>query len=312
MNMLVSNFGSGRLTQFSRLTSPPTRQVEGCDPVDVYVPSDSSAPTGESKAPGYHKLSVAQLAIVGLGAVSALIGTVHAAASTETVAKPEAVTESIQAQAAVQAQVNLAKEPVKVEEPAPAAPQFTERSYGQALNDEQKSAVDQIVTDLAARGFEVKTDDVINFMATETAGTFSPSIRSGGKKGGAVGLAQFTQTAINDMNRFRGKGNKLSKSKLASMSFADQSKVVTEYLSTALGRKGMKGKNVGASDLYAAVFAPAAIGKSAGSTIYSLSGSARNYRANKSLDTNHDGRITKAELTARLNAWAARGEQLRG
>lgn len=186
------------------------------------------------------------------------------------------------------------------------------KSWGQKLTDGQKKAVDQMVSDLKAKGFNVKADDVLNFMATETAGTFSPSMRSGGKKGGAVGLAQFTQTAINDMNRFRGKGNKLSKSKLASMSFADQSKVVTEYLSTALGRKGMKGKNVGASDLYAAVFAPAAIGKSAGSTIYSLSGSAKNYRANKSLDTNHDGRITKAELTARLNAWAARGEQLRG
>lgn len=188
----------------------------------------------------------------------------------------------------------------------------TSRSYGQKLSDGQKASVDQMVADLKAKGFEVKPDDIINFMAVETAGTFSPSIRAGGKKNGAVGLAQFTQTAIDDMNRFRGKGNKLTKSKLAAMSFDEQSKVVTEYLSTALGRKNMQGKEISAADLYTAVFSPAAIGKSMDSTIYSLNGSARNYRANKSLDTNNDGKITKAELTARLNDWVARGEQLRG
>lgn len=312
MNMLVSKFGSGRLTQFSRLSSPPTREAQSCDPVDVYIPSDSIAPTSESKAPGYHKMSVAQVAIVGLGAVSALIGTVHAAASTETVAKPEAVTESIQAQAAVQAQVNLAKEPAKEEEPAPAAPVFTERSYGQTLNDEQKGAVDQIVTDLAARGFRVKTDDVINFMATETNGTFDPSIRSLGKKGGAVGLAQFTQTAINAMNRTRGAKDKLTKTKLAEMTFTEQSQVVTDYLSSVLEDRGMKGKEVSGADLYAAVFAPSAVGRSMNSTVYSKGAHARYYKANKSLDTNRDGRISKQELVSRLEVWAERGADLRG
>lgn len=185
-------------------------------------------------------------------------------------------------------------------------------SYGQKLSEGQKQSIQQMVEDLKAKGFTVKADDIANFMAVETAGTFSPSIRAGGKKNGAVGLAQFTQIAIDDMNRFRGKDNKLTKEKLASMSFDEQSKVVTEYLSTALGRKKMQGKDVSAADLYAAVFSPAAIGKSMDSTVYSLNGSARNYRANKSLDTNRDGKITKAELTARLNEWVARGEQLRG
>ncbi len=182
-------------------------------------------------------------------------------------------------------------------------------SFGQKLSTDQKQAIGRMVSDLKAKGFDVKADDIVNFMAVETAGTFSPSIRSGGKKNGAVGLAQFTQIAVDDMNRFRKAGDKLTKTKIGNMSFTEQSKVVTEYLSTALGRKNMQGKNISASDLYAAVFSPAAIGKSANATIYS---GGRNYRANRSLDTNKDGRITKAELTARLNEWVARGNQLRG
>jgi putative peptidoglycan binding protein len=185
-------------------------------------------------------------------------------------------------------------------------------SFGQKLSGAQKEAINTMVSDLKAKGFNVKADDIANFMAVETAGTFSPSIRSGGKKSGAVGLAQFTNIAIKDLNRSRPAGDKLSKSKLASMSFADQSKVVTDYLSTALGRKSMQGKDISAADLYTAVFSPAAIGKSMGSTIYSQSGSARNYQANRSLDTNRDGRITKAELTARLDDWTRRGQALRG
>ena len=197
--------------------------------------------------------------------------------------------------------------PDRPEDKKAAAP--GELSFGQKLSTDQKQAIGQMVSDLKAKGFDVKADDIVNFMAVETAGTFSPSIRSGGKKSGAVGLAQFTQIAVDDMNRFRKAGDKLTKTKIGNMSFTDQSKVVTEYLSTALGRKNMQGKNISASDLYAAVFSPKAIGKSANSTIYS---GGRNYRANRSLDTNKDGKITKAELTARLNEWVARGNQLRG
>lgn len=197
--------------------------------------------------------------------------------------------------------------PERPEDKKAAAP--GDLSFGQKLSTDQKQAIGQMVSDLKAKGFDVKADDIVNFMAVETAGTFSPSIRSGGKKNGAVGLAQFTQIAVDDMNRFRKAGDKLTKTKIGNMSFTEQSKVVTEYLSTALGRKNMQGKNISASDLYAAVFSPAAIGKSANATIYS---GGRNYRANRSLDTNKDGRITKAELTARLNEWVARGNQFRG
>lgn len=183
-------------------------------------------------------------------------------------------------------------------------------SFGKKLSKGQKEAVHKMVDDLKTKGFLVTPDDIVNFIAVETGGTFNPSMRSGGKRGGAVGLAQFTGTAIKDMNRFRSSGNKLSKSRLSKMNFAQQSKVVTEYLSRVLERRGMKGKRINAADLYSAVFAPRAVGRSTGSTIYSRG--SRAYRSNRSLDTNRDGRITKAELVARLRAWALRGQQLSG
>lgn len=181
-------------------------------------------------------------------------------------------------------------------------------SFGKKLNDTQKKAINGMVADLKAKGFDVKPNDIINFMAAETGGTFS----TGRSKNGAVGLAQFTSIAVKDMNRFRGKNNKLSKSKLANMNFTDQSKVVTEYLGHALGRKNMQGKNVSAADLYTAVFAPVAVGKSMDASIYSNSGKTKRfYRANRSLDANRDGKITKGELSARLDKWTKIGaEQL--
>lgn len=184
-------------------------------------------------------------------------------------------------------------------------------SFGAKLSDEQKAGIKGIAADLTAKGFKVDANDVANFMAVETAGTFSTTITSGKNGKGAVGLAQFTNIAIEQMNKSRAPGDKLSKDKISKMDFTQQSKVVTEYLSDALGMRGMKGKAVSGADLYTAVFSPAAVGKPMNSTVYSKSGSRRNYNANRSLDKNRDGRITKAELTSRLNDWARQGEALR-
>ena len=200
----------------------------------------------------------------------------------------------------------------RANQPAAAKPADGKLSFGAKLSDGQKAAVNQMVADLKAKGFEVKADDITNFMAVETGGTFSPSIRSGGAKDGAVGLAQFTGTAIDDMNRLRPKNDQLTRDGLAEMGFDEQSKVVTEYLSTALSRKNMQGKEISGADLYTAVFSPAAIGKPMNSTIYDKSVNRRNYNANRSLDTDKDGKITKAELTSRLTDWANRGAELRG
>ena len=58
-------------------------------------------------------------------------------------------------------------------------------------------------------------------------------------------------------------------------------------------------------DLWAAVFSPALVDNSDTSSIYGAN--SMKYRANKSLDTNRDGVITRNELTARADEWYERG-----
>lgn len=183
--------------------------------------------------------------------------------------------------------------------------------FGQKLTARQKEAVHGMVVELQAKGFSVRAEDIVIFMALETAGTFSPSIRAQGKADGAVGLAQFTDIAITDLNRRRAPGSALTKEILAAMSFEEQCPIVVDHLSTAFERKGMKGKPISIADLYSAIFAPAAIGLPLTATVYCSSRDGRKYHANRSLDQNKDGKITKDELVIRLDDWTRRGETLR-
>ena len=130
-------------------------------------------------------------------------------------------------------------------------------SYGKKLSASQKSAILKVVARLEADGFTTQADDIVNFMAVETGGSFDPSLHS---RLGAVGLAQFTDIAIRDLNRRRPANDQLSKQRLKTMSFEEQSMVVGDYLSTAFARKKMQGKAITGADMYAAIFAPRAIG----------------------------------------------------
>lgn len=304
MNVLTAHLNKARIFAVS---SPPNLSDSSPEPVDVFTPSEVLLDGAKDSQP---RSSANRWAVLGMGAVTLLAGTLQATASTGPITiEPDfrpAVENVLDRQMDSRAEIDLAIEP---EAPTPAP---IERSYGQQLNDEQKIAIDKIVADLGEQGFQVKVDDVINFMATETGGTFDPAVRAGGQKNGAVGLAQFTQTAIDAMNLSRDQDDKLTKAGLAEMTFAEQSEVVTEYLSNTLRDRGMEGKEVSGSDLYAAVFAPVAVGKPMDASVYSRSGSNRYYRANRSLDTNRDGHISKGELTARLEDWAEIGDNLRG
>ena len=308
MNVLTAHLNKARLFA---LSSPPASSDTPSEPVDVFTPSESLADGAKDLQP---RSPGKRWAVLGMGTVALLAGSLQATASTGPIAmEPDRYEPSIQnlleQQISQATEIDLALQPTEPEAPKPAP---IERSYGQQLNDEQKIAIDKIVADLGEQGFTVKVDDVINFMATETGGTFDPAVRAGGQKGGAVGLAQFTQTAIDAMNLARGKDDQLTKAKLEDMTFSEQSEVVTEYLASNLRARGMEGKDVSAADLYAAVFAPVAVGKPMTATVYSSAGHSRYYRANRSLDTNRDGRISKGELTARLEDWAEIGDNLRG
>lgn len=308
MNVLTAHLNKARIFAVS---SPPTRSDTPHDPIDVFTPSKESLSEAKESQP---RSSVNRWAVWGMGAVTLLAGTLQATASTgPMMMQPESFRPSVEGvlerQIDSSSEIDVALERVEPEAPTPAP---IERSYGQQLNDEQKIAIDKIVADLGEQGFKVKVDDVINFMATETGGTFDPAVRAGGQKNGAVGLAQFTQTAIDAMNLSRDKDDQLTKAKLEEMTFTEQSEVVTEYLASTLRDRGMEGKEVSGADLYAAVFAPVAVGKPMDASVYSSSRSNRYYRANRSLDTNRDGHITKGELTVRLEDWAEIGDNLRG
>lgn len=185
-------------------------------------------------------------------------------------------------------------------------------SFGKQLGDDKKASIRRMVKQLEQSGFQVQADDIANFMAVETGGTFDPAVCSKHASNPAVGLAQFTDIAIQDLNQRRPAQDQLSKQRLKEMSFDEQSQIVTEYLTTALSRKNMQGKVVTAADMYAAIFCPRAIGLPMDGTVYDRKIEASYYLRNQSLDVDKDGRISKREMVKRLLEWSQRGEVLRG
>ena len=149
-------------------------------------------------------------------------------------------------------------------------------------------------------------------MALETGGTFDPAIRPKNHPNHAVGLAQFTQVAINELNKKRSPDDKLDMDRLADMSFQEQSEIVADYLRTTLLGKKMAGRVVSSEDLYSAVFCPVAVGEELDFVVYSKARDQGRYTRNSSLDTDSNGEITKKEMTARLLNWLREGESLRG
>lgn len=185
--------------------------------------------------------------------------------------------------------------------PATAADPGDKLIFGDKLSPEEQQKVRDVAKRLGA-----KPNDLMAVMATETDGSLSPSKRAYGSKNGAVGLIQFTGTAIKDMNkRYAAAGEDLiSKKGLAKMSFNDQMGHVENYLSHMLKTRGA-GENVSRNDLYSAVFAPTGVGKSDEASLYRRGTSA--YRANRSLDMDGNGRITRGELGSRVDDWYQRG-----
>ncbi|MBN9419323.1 MAG: peptidoglycan-binding protein [Candidatus Eremiobacteraeota bacterium] len=169
--------------------------------------------------------------------------------------------------------------------------------FGDKLSDAEQQKVRDVAASLGA-----DPNDLMAVMAAETGGTFDPAERA--SKHGAVGLIQFTNTAINEMNKGLPKDQHLTKAGLEQMSFTEQMDHVQSYMQTMMDRYNGPA-NPSRGDLYAAVFSPALIDNSDTSRIYG--GNSKEYRANKSLDTNGDGQITRNELTARADEWYQRG-----
>jgi hypothetical protein len=144
-----------------------------------------------------------------------------------------------------------------------------------------------------AAGLGCSASDLMACMAFESAGTFSSSIRNGAGSG-AVGLIQFMpQTAA-------ALGTTIER--LAAMTAEDQLFMVDAYFKPWHGRL----KNLG--DLYCAILWPAGIGQAESAVLFKAGGARPAlYLQNRGLDLDHNGAITRGEVTARVRAKLAEG-----
>ena len=134
------------------------------------------------------------------------------------------------------------------------------------------------------------TQDQINYliqcMAFETGGTFSPTIRNMAGSG-ATGLIQFMpRTAI---------GLGTTTDALANMTAVEQLDYVERYFQPYYRRT----KTL--SDMYMAILMPKYIGYDDQAILFNDPSKA--YTQNRGLDLNLDGRITKAEATHRVKVF---------
>lgn len=128
-------------------------------------------------------------------------------------------------------------------------------------------------------------------MAFESGRTFSPSIRN--PHSGATGLIQFMPSTAIDLNT--------TVDALAGMSAVEQLDFVERYLHRYAGRFATL------SDVYMAILWPRAIGAPEDAPLFSSPSAA--YAANRSLDLNNDGHVTKAEASSFVARALAEGMQ---
>lgn len=126
-------------------------------------------------------------------------------------------------------------------------------------------------------------------MAFETGRTFSPSIRNPGSS--AVGLIQIMGATA----KYLGTSN----NDLAHMSAVAQLHYVQRYLAPMAARINSL------EDMYMAILWPAAIGKSNATKLWGKGSSV--YYANRGLDLDKDGRITKGEAAGKVRGILAEG-----
>lgn len=127
-----------------------------------------------------------------------------------------------------------------------------------------------------------RASDLMACMAFESGETFSPTIRNGAGSG-AIGLIQFMpataaylETTIHD---------------LAAMTAEQQLDYVKKYF------KPYASRIWSLNDMYMAILLPKYIGKSDDSVLFD---GGIGFRQNSGLDTDKNGKITKAEATAKV------------
>ncbi len=127
--------------------------------------------------------------------------------------------------------------------------------------------------------------DLLGVMNAES-GLNSKAVNS---KSGATGLIQFMPSTAKSLGT--------STAALKNMSAIQQLDYVEKFFVNNIKAKGLTGKRLTSGDIYALVFMPAKVNKD----VICKAGS-KEYSANKGLDTNKDGIVTKTELGNRVIA----------
>lgn len=135
-------------------------------------------------------------------------------------------------------------------------------------------------------------DDLMACIAWESGRSFSPSVRNMAGSG-ATGLIQFMPKTAIELGT--------TTDELARMSAEDQLNYVYKYFAPYKGRLN------GLSDVYMAILWPRAVGKPESYVLWDRATMPTTYRQNAGLDANRDGRVTKAECSAKLHAIKAEG-----
>ena len=130
----------------------------------------------------------------------------------------------------------------------------------------------------------VDKDEILKVIQFETAGSWDPAQKAGTSS--ATGLIQFMPDTAKELGT--------STSALAKMSRSEQMDYVEKYLAR------FEGKLKSFDDLYMAIHWPAAVGKEDSYTLYSSGSKA--YKANKGLDINKDGKVTRGEAVYRARS----------
>ncbi|WBO22314.1 lysozyme family protein [Sphingomonas abietis] len=144
-----------------------------------------------------------------------------------------------------------------------------------------------------ADGLGCSASDLMACMAWETGRTFSPSVRNGAGSG-AVGLIQFMPQTAGQLHT--------TTAKLAALTAEQQLDYVDLYFRPYRGRL----HNLG--DLYCAILWPAGVGKPDSTVLFGKGGAnPKLYLQNAGLDLDHDGDITRGEVTAKVQALLAQG-----
>lgn len=153
--------------------------------------------------------------------------------------------------------------------------------------------LDKVVSVSSDLGFD--PNDLLRVIDFETAGSFSPKaqpIRKDGTKiSSATGLIQFLEKTA--------KGLGTTTADLANMTAVEQLDYVKKYFEPYKDRI----KNFG--DVYMAVHWPKGVGKDDSYVMYEAGSDS--YKANKGLDTNGDGTVTRGETLARLFSATGKG-----